>query len=79
MGTAAELAQATRDAASGADVIVMAAAVADYRAAEVAELKRSKEEAGGPRISIELVENEDILAGLVATRARRSDGRRLRR
>ena len=49
----------------------MAAAVADYRAAEVAELKRSKEEAGGPRVSLELVENEDILAGLVAAR---SDG-----
>ena len=67
--TAAELAEATRQAASGADVIVMAAAVADYRAAEVAELKRSKEDAGGPRVSLELVENEDILAGLVASRS----------
>ena len=48
------------------DVIVMAAAVADYRAAEVAELKRSKEERRGPAVTLELVENEDILAGLVA-------------
>ena len=71
VGTAAQLADATRAAASDADVIVMAAAVADYRAAEVADLKRSKEEAGGPGITIELVENEDILAGLVASR---SDG-----
>jgi phosphopantothenoylcysteine decarboxylase/phosphopantothenate--cysteine ligase len=71
VSTTAELAQATRAAASAAQVIVMAAAVADYRAAEVAERKRSKEEAGGPRVTIELVENEDILAGLVA---RRSEG-----
>jgi phosphopantothenoylcysteine decarboxylase/phosphopantothenate--cysteine ligase len=67
--TTAELAQATRAAASDAQVIVMAAAVADYRAADVAERKRSKEEAGGPRVTIELVENEDILAGLVADRS----------
>jgi phosphopantothenoylcysteine decarboxylase/phosphopantothenate--cysteine ligase len=71
VSTTAELAQATRVAASAAQVIVMAAAVADYRAAQVAERKRSKEEAGGPHVTIELVENEDILAGLVA---RRSDG-----
>ena len=49
--TAAELAAATRGAASGADVIVMAAAVADYRAAEIADLKRSKEDAGSGRAS----------------------------
>jgi phosphopantothenoylcysteine decarboxylase/phosphopantothenate--cysteine ligase len=47
----------------------MAAAVADYRAAEVAGLKRSKEDAAGPRVSLELIENEDILASLVAARA----------
>ncbi len=68
VSTTAQLATATRAAASGAHVIVMAAAVADYRAAEVAELKRSKEEAGGHRVTLELVENEDILAGLVAAR-----------
>ena len=37
-----------------ADVVVMAAAVADYRVAEVAALKRSKEDAGGPHVSLEL-------------------------
>ena len=71
VSTTAQLAEATRAAASGAQVIVMAAAVADYRAAEVAERKRSKEEAGSTRVTLELVENEDILAGLVA---RRSEG-----
>ncbi len=69
VGTAAELTRATQDAASDADVVVMAAAVADYRVAEVADLKRSKEDADGPQISLELVETEDILAGLVASRA----------
>jgi phosphopantothenoylcysteine decarboxylase / phosphopantothenate---cysteine ligase len=68
-GTAAELGAEVRAAAEGADVIVMAAAVADYRAAEVAERKRTKEDAGGTAISIELVENEDILARLVRERA----------
>lgn len=68
VGTTAQLAAATRAAASGADVVVMAAAVADYRAAEVADLKRSKEDASGTTIALELVENEDILAGLVASR-----------
>ena len=68
VGTAAELAEATRQAASDADVVVMAAAVADYRAAEVADLKRSKEDASGPHVSLELIENEDILASLVAAR-----------
>ncbi len=69
VGTAAELTRATQNAASDADVVVMAAAVADYRVAEVADLKRSKEDADGPQISLELVETEDILAGLVASRA----------
>ncbi len=68
VGTAAELAEATRQAASDADVVVMAAAVADYRAADVADLKRSKEDASGPHVSLELIENEDILASLVAAR-----------
>ena len=68
VSTTAELADATRAAASGADVVVMAAAVSDYRVAEVAALKRRKEDAGGPHVSLELVETEDILAGLVRTR-----------
>lgn len=65
VGTAAELGEAMR-AASDVDVIVMAAAVADFRPVATADGKITKE-AGG-LTSIELVENEDILAGLVASR-----------
>ncbi|GAA1998012.1 bifunctional phosphopantothenoylcysteine decarboxylase/phosphopantothenate--cysteine ligase CoaBC [Microbacterium pumilum] len=69
VATAAELSAATRAAASAVDVVVMAAAVADYRVAEVADLKRRKEDAGGDTVTLELVETEDILAALVAERA----------
>ncbi|MDL9978504.1 bifunctional phosphopantothenoylcysteine decarboxylase/phosphopantothenate--cysteine ligase CoaBC [Microbacterium sp. ASV49] len=62
-GTTADLGEAVRTAASGADVVVMAAAVADYRPAEVADRKLAKESSPGAR-TIELVETEDILAGL---------------
>ncbi|MFV0374470.1 bifunctional phosphopantothenoylcysteine decarboxylase/phosphopantothenate--cysteine ligase CoaBC [Microbacterium sp.] len=64
--TAAHLSDAMRDAASGADVAVMVAAVADYRVAEPSDHKLRKED-GPPRL--ELVENPDVLAELVATRA----------
>src|SRR5690606_9260605 len=66
VSTAAQLGAAMRLAAAEADVVVMAAAVADYRPAEVADAKLTKE--AGPLISIALVENEDVLAGLVAAR-----------
>lgn len=65
-GTAAELGRAMADAAASADVVVMAAAVADYRPAEVSDRKLTKEAGGIP--PIELVENEDIVAGLVRVR-----------
>jgi len=65
-GTAAELGDAMRRAAEDAAVIVMAAAVADYRPAEVADAKLTKE--SGPLESIDLVQNEDIVAGLAARR-----------
>jgi phosphopantothenoylcysteine decarboxylase/phosphopantothenate--cysteine ligase len=65
-GTAAELGDAMRRAAEDAAVIVMAAAVADYRPAEVADGKLTKE--SGLLESIELVQNEDIVAGLAARR-----------
>ncbi|WP_193597276.1 bifunctional phosphopantothenoylcysteine decarboxylase/phosphopantothenate--cysteine ligase CoaBC [Microbacterium sp. YJN-G] len=65
-GTAAELGDAMRAASEDAAVIVMAAAVADYRPAEVAEGKLSKE--SGLLESIELVQNEDIVASLAARR-----------
>lgn len=67
-GTAAELAEVVQAAASGADVVVMAAAVADYRVAEVSDAKLSKDAADGPGITLHLVENDDILAGLVRDR-----------
>lgn len=63
--TAADLETAMTDAAATADVVVMVAAVADYRVAEVAAHKLRKED--GP-LQLDLVENPDILAGLVAAR-----------
>ncbi|XPP25497.1 MAG: bifunctional phosphopantothenoylcysteine decarboxylase/phosphopantothenate synthase [Leucobacter sp.] len=68
VGTAAELQAAADRAASGADVIVMAAAVADYRVADVAAGKIRKEDAGGEAPTLTLVENPDILVGLVELR-----------
>lgn len=67
-GTAAELGAAVEAEASGADVVVMAAAVADYRVAEVSPLKRSKESAPAGGVTLDLIENDDILAGLVRAR-----------
>lgn len=65
-GTAAELGEAMRAASEDAAVIVMAAAVADYRPAEVADGKLTKE--SGVLESIDLVQNEDIVASLAARR-----------
>ncbi|MFC8680827.1 bifunctional phosphopantothenoylcysteine decarboxylase/phosphopantothenate--cysteine ligase CoaBC [Microbacterium ureisolvens] len=67
-GTAAELGAAIEAQAATADVIVMAAAVADYRVAEVSPLKRSKESAPVGGVTLDLIENDDILAGLVRGR-----------
>ena len=67
-GTAAELGAAVEAEAITADVVVMAAAVADYRVAEVSPLKRTKESAPGNGITLDLIENDDILAGLVGHR-----------
>ncbi|WP_442576639.1 bifunctional phosphopantothenoylcysteine decarboxylase/phosphopantothenate--cysteine ligase CoaBC [Microbacterium sp. F51-2R] len=69
VGTAGELGSAMREAAVGADAVVMVAAVADYRVAEVADRKLSKED--GPLQTLALVPNDDILAGLVSERAAR--------
>ncbi|QIG39943.1 bifunctional phosphopantothenoylcysteine decarboxylase/phosphopantothenate--cysteine ligase CoaBC [Microbacterium sp. 4R-513] len=67
VGTAEELGAAMREAATDAEAVVMVAAVADYRVAEVADRKLSKED--GPLQTLALLQNEDILAGLVAHRA----------
>jgi phosphopantothenoylcysteine decarboxylase / phosphopantothenate---cysteine ligase len=59
--TAAQMDEAVRAVASGADVVVMAAAVADFRPAHVSEHK-IKKQAGAPDIVLE--PTVDILAGL---------------
>ncbi|OIH93293.1 MULTISPECIES: phosphopantothenate--cysteine ligase family flavoprotein [unclassified Curtobacterium] len=67
VGSALELADAVHTAAAEADVVVMTAAVADYRPAEVLE-EKLKKDAQGERMSLELVRNPDVLADLVAAR-----------
>lgn len=67
VGTAAELETAARSAGPGADAVIMAAAVADYRVARVSESKLRKEDSDAPPV-LELVENPDILVGLVRAR-----------
>jgi phosphopantothenoylcysteine decarboxylase/phosphopantothenate--cysteine ligase len=62
--SALEMRDAVLDAAIWADVVVMAAAVADYRPAETSTTKRKKSES----LTVELVQNPDILADLVAAR-----------
>lgn len=65
--TAAQLGEALTAHARHADVVVMAAAVADFRPAAIATTK-IKKSTGAPAPVIELVENPDILAGLAAAR-----------
>ena len=74
VGTALELQDAVTRATRDADVVVMAAAVADFRPRTVATAKIKKTHAGtgagadDSAPSIELVRNPDILAGLVQAR-----------
>lgn len=67
--TGAELRDAVRAAAKDADVVVMAAAVADFRPLTSAESKIKKQPDGAPTV-LELVETVDILAELGADRLR---------
>ncbi|MDO8151401.1 MULTISPECIES: bifunctional phosphopantothenoylcysteine decarboxylase/phosphopantothenate--cysteine ligase CoaBC [Isoptericola] len=69
VSTTAELRTAVRRAAVGADAVVMAAAVADFRPVAATEAK-IKKVAGQAPPSIELVENPDVLAELAAERLR---------
>ena len=70
VGSALELQRAVSTAAESADVVVMAAAVADFRPAEVVATKIKKDEShDGVPEPIALVRNPDILAGLTAARA----------
>jgi len=75
--TAVELGEAVAKAAQESDVVVMAAAVADFRPAHYTDVKIKKAHdhaaAGGtdsdhPAPTIELVRNPDILAELVSSR-----------
>ena len=65
-----ELGQAMREEARDADVVIMAAAVSDFRPAEVAESKMKKGQADDALSTLHLVENPDVLKGLVAARDR---------
>ncbi|WP_432493238.1 bifunctional phosphopantothenoylcysteine decarboxylase/phosphopantothenate--cysteine ligase CoaBC [Kineococcus auxinigenes] len=69
VGTAAELQRAVGAAAEGADAVVMAAAVADFRPATRAgaKIKKSEDPARDPVVVLE--RNPDVLAELVAARA----------
>ncbi|WP_436500137.1 bifunctional phosphopantothenoylcysteine decarboxylase/phosphopantothenate--cysteine ligase CoaBC [Actinokineospora sp. HUAS TT18] len=68
VGTAEELRQAVHKAAADADVVVMAAAVADFRPAHRAEFKIKKTAAEPDPIV--LTRNADVLAELVDNRRR---------
>jgi phosphopantothenoylcysteine decarboxylase/phosphopantothenate--cysteine ligase len=75
--TTLELRAAVQEAAAGADVVVMAAAPADFRPASVSDskIKKSSDPAAGLRV--ELVENPDIVRGLVDDRVARGSDRPL--
>ena len=63
--TASELADAVLAALPGADVVIMAAAVADYRPATPSYQKLKKREQGD-EVSLKLVRNPDVLEAIVA-------------
>ncbi|MFE6970274.1 bifunctional phosphopantothenoylcysteine decarboxylase/phosphopantothenate--cysteine ligase CoaBC [Isoptericola sp. NPDC057653] len=67
--TTAELRDAVRAGAEDADVVVMAAAVADFRPADVPDAKIKKVPGSGPS-PLTLVENPDVLAELARDRLR---------
>ncbi|MCR6689953.1 bifunctional phosphopantothenoylcysteine decarboxylase/phosphopantothenate--cysteine ligase CoaBC [Cellulomonas sp.] len=69
VGTAAELRDAVRAVGKDADVVVMAAAVADYRPVSPADAK-IKKQPGGAVPTITLVETVDVLAEIAHERLR---------
>lgn len=68
VGSAGQLGDAVSKLAPEANVLVMAAAVADFRPATVAtaKIKKTADEKDAP--SVELVRNDDVLAGAVRSR-----------
>ena len=65
--TASELADAVLAALPGADAVIMAAAIADYRPAKPSDQKLKKREQGN-EVSLTLVRNPDVLEAIVAKR-----------
>jgi phosphopantothenoylcysteine decarboxylase/phosphopantothenate--cysteine ligase len=61
VGTVAEMREAVMEACKSADILIMAAAVSDYRIAAPAVDKIKKT---GNKLTLELVENEDFLLEL---------------
>lgn len=58
-----ELSDAVHEAVSGADALVMAAAVADYRPRQ-AQTQKMKKSVGEDSLSLELVKNPDVIASV---------------
>ena len=73
VGTALEMQEAVEKHGAHADVVVMAAAVADFRPAARADRKIKKKADSDEAPTIELVRNPDILAALCAGRDPGSD------
>lgn len=70
VGSAAQMRDAVNKAAPEAHVLVMAAAVADFRPAHPAETKIKKSsDPNAPAPVIELTRTDDVLAGVVRSRA----------
>lgn len=67
VSTAEQLREAIHTKATEADVVIMAAAVADYRPADVSPTK-IKKDATGDELTLRLVRNPDILRELVESR-----------
>ena len=67
VGTALELEAAVTDVGAGADAVIMAAAVADYRPVQLRADKIKKDDTGDT-VLLELIRNPDILAGLARTK-----------
>ena len=67
VGSTLELRDAVTDAAPDADVVIMAAAVADYRPESVAEAK-IKKETQGDVLNLTLIKNPDILRDISAAK-----------
>ena len=63
-----DMQEAMNTESADADIVIMAAAVADYRPASVADSKMKKGTADADLAHLELVENPDILKGLVERR-----------